>query len=169
MKRALNGAEPAPVSAMFDVVTVRELSVRIRADVVAETVTRQPVTSPQAARELVESMIRQEAVECFAVVLLNVRNHPVGVHLLSRGLTAAAPVCPREVFRLAVIESCVAVVVAHNHPSGDPTPSYDDRMVTERLRQAGEIIGIAVLDHLIVTPQGRTYSFANEGELKEGA
>lgn len=169
MKRAPKGAEPAPVSSMFDVVTVRELSVRIRADAVAETAARAPITSPQAARELVESMLRAEAVECFALVLLNVRNHPVGVHLLSRGLTASTPVCPREVFRLAVIESCVAVVVAHNHPSGDPTPSHDDRMVTERLRRAGEIMGIEVLDHLIVTPQGRTYSFAENGEIKGGA
>jgi DNA repair protein RadC len=65
------------------------------------------------------------------------------------------------VFAAAIREGAAAMVVAHNHPSGDPTPSVEDRMVTERLKQVGELVGIEVLDHVVVG-QDRYYSFADE-------
>jgi DNA repair protein RadC len=69
---------------------------------------------------------------------------------------------PREVFAAAVREGAAAVVVAHNHPSGDPTPSREDRAITERLRRAGELLGIELLDHVVVGDE-RAYSFAEDG------
>jgi len=97
--------------------------------------------------------------ERFYVVLLDVRSRVIGLRVVSTGLVDAAPVHPREVFGPAVREAASAVVLAHNHPSGDPAPSAQDRAVTERLRRAGELLGIDVLDHVVVGAD-RYFSFA---------
>ena len=99
--------------------------------------------------------------EGFFTVPLNSRHQPLGIHLVSLGTTASAPVHPRDVYLPAVLAGATTVLVAHNHPSGDPTPSADDRAVTERLRQAGELLGIELLDHLVV---GRTHYFSFSAE-----
>ena len=101
------------------------------------------------------------AVESFFVLLLDARHRVLAVRAVSTGGLASAPVHPREVFAPAIRERAAAVVVAHNHPSGDPVPSVDDRRVTERLRQAGELVGIDVLDHVVVGRE-RFFSFADE-------
>jgi DNA repair protein RadC len=99
--------------------------------------------------------------EAFFAVPVNGRHQPLGIHLVSMGTTTSAPVHPRDVFLPAVLAGATALIVAHNHPSGDPTPSTDDRLVTERLRQAGELLGIELLDHIVI---GRAsyFSFAAE-------
>jgi DNA repair protein RadC len=74
--------------------------------------------------------------------------------LVSQGTLTASLVHPREVFRPALRESAAALVLVHNHPSGDPTPSREDREITERLMRAGEILGIPVLDHVVVAERG---------------
>lgn len=99
--------------------------------------------------------------ESFYVVLLDVRHRLMSVQVVSTGGIDAAPVHPREVFSPAIRDGAVAVVVAHNHPSGDPTPSPEDRLVTDRLRDAGGLLGITLLDHLVVGAE-RFYSFAEE-------
>lgn len=96
--------------------------------------------------------------EAFLALLLNGRHVP---HVASVGTLMTAPVHPREVFRPAIAAGAAAIVVAHNHPSGDASPSPDDRTVTERLRQVGELVGIEVLDHVVVGAE-RFYSFADE-------
>ena len=99
--------------------------------------------------------------ESFFAVLLDVRHRILGMHVVSTGGIDAAPVHPREVFSPAIRDGAAAVVVAHNHPSGDPTPSAEDRAVTERLRDVGVLVGIQLLDHLVVGAE-RFYSFADE-------
>ena len=88
--------------------------------------------------------------ECFAVVLLNTRRRVKGHQLVSMGTLDTILVHPREVFRVAVISSASAVVLMHNHPSGDPTPSEADVKVTRDLIRAGQVLKIDVLDHIIM-------------------
>lgn len=88
--------------------------------------------------------------ERFVVVALDVKNRPRAVSVIAEGWVDACPVDPREVFRTALLETATSVLLAHNHPSGDPEPSADDLVLTERLAAAGEILGITVLDHVIV-------------------
>lgn len=108
--------------------------------------------------------------ERFAVVYLDTRHKAIAVHDAHVGTCDSSPVHPREVFGPAVALAATAIIVAHNHPSGDPTPSANDRAVTERLRQAGELLGIALLDHVVIG-DARYYSFADEGfhAMPEGA
>jgi DNA repair protein RadC len=89
-------------------------------------------------------------VECVAVLLLNVKLRIRGHHLVSIGCLNEAMSHPREVFRAAVIAAAYAVVVMHNHPSGDPTPSHADRQITQALVESGRILRINVTDHIIV-------------------
>lgn len=98
--------------------------------------------------------------ERFAAVHLDNKHKPIAVHDAHVGTCNASPVHPREVFGPAVALAATAVIVAHNHPSGDPTPSPDDRAVTERLRAAGELLGIELLDHLVIGDE-RYFSFAS--------
>lgn len=152
-------APPVP-SSMLELYTVRELGVRLRPEVATEVAERAQLTGPHDVANLVHALIGTEAVECFAVVLLNIRDKPIATHVVSRGTLTMASVAPREVFRVALVEACASIVVAHNHPSGDPTPSHEDRAITERLREAGKLLGVELLDHVIVTPGDAFYSFA---------
>ena len=102
--------------------------------------------------------------EEFLVVFLDAKNSPVGYQVVSVGSLTLSIVHPREAFKAAVCMSAAAVIFSHNHPSGDPTPSQEDRALTKRLVSAGELLGIRVLDH-IVMGEGRHVSFADEGWL----
>jgi len=102
--------------------------------------------------------------EIFKVVLLDAKHAILRDATVSKGSLTLSLVHPREVFNLAVRESAAAVIFLHNHPSGDPTPSQEDRTLTSRLVAAGEVLGIRVLDHLIVG-DGRYVSFADQGWL----
>ena len=110
---------------------------------------------------IVRDSARGSRRESFFAVLLDVRHRVLGVQVVSTGGLDGAPVHPREVYSPAIRDGASAVVVAHNHPSGDPTPSAEDRLVTERLREAGTLVGIQLLDHLVVGVD-RYYSFAEE-------
>jgi DNA repair protein RadC len=109
---------------------------------------------------VVAESARHSRRESFFVLAVDGRHRLLSFRIVSTGSLQAAPVHPREVFGPAIREGAAAIVVAHNHPSGDPTPSAEDHAVTERLRQVGELVGIEVLDHLVV---GAThyYSFAD--------
>ena len=89
-------------------------------------------------------------VECLAVLLLNTKLRVRGHHLVSIGSLNETVAHPREVFRAAVIAAAYAVIVMHNHPSGDPTPSQADRQITRVLAEAGRILRVQVTDHIIV-------------------
>jgi DNA repair protein RadC len=102
--------------------------------------------------------------EVFKVILLDAKHAIMRDATVSEGSLTLSIVHPREVFTLAVKESAAAVIFLHNHPSGDPTPSQEDRVLTARLVSAGEVLGIRVLDHLVIG-DGRYVSFADEGWL----
>jgi DNA repair protein RadC len=104
--------------------------------------------------------------EHFVVVLLNRKNQVIGVNTVAVGSLTAAVVHPREVLKPAVLANAAAIILVHNHPSGDPSPSTEDQQLTTRLVQAGRILGITVLDHVIIGDgTERFYSFADAGRL----
>jgi len=98
-------------------------------------------------------------VEHFICVTLNGNHKVIGTHVVSQGTVNSALVHPRDVFRAAIMDNAAAIIIAHNHPSGSLEPSADDKDVTRRMKQAGDIIGIKVLDHLIVGPSIGYFSF----------
>lgn len=102
--------------------------------------------------------------EEFLVVLLDAKGRTMGFNIVSVGTLAASLVHPREVFKPAILGNAASVILLHNHPSGDPTPSPEDVTLTCRLREAGELLGIKVIDHVIVG-DGCYRSFADDGKL----
>jgi DNA repair protein RadC len=108
--------------------------------------------------------VRKAKKEHFIVFYLNTRNKVIKRETISVGNLNSSIVHPREVFEPAVRESAASVILAHNHPSGDATPSDDDIQLTKRMVKAGEIMGIEVLDHLVVTEKGYV-SFKDQGLL----
>ncbi|MEK3731412.1 MULTISPECIES: RadC family protein [Paenibacillus] len=108
------------------------------------------IRSPHDAAELLSEQMRYLQKEHFVCLFLNTKNHVIAQETLSMGSLNASIVHPREVFRAAIKCSSASLVCAHNHPSGDPTPSPEDISMTARLVEAGRIVGIDVLDHLII-------------------
>lgn len=103
--------------------------------------------------------------EEFRILILDTKHRVVRDAVVSRGTLDASIVHPRDVFRLALEHAASAVIFVHNHPSGDPAPSREDRSLTQRLAEAGQLLGIRVLDHVIIGAQ-TYFSFADEGELR---
>jgi DNA repair protein RadC len=132
------------------------------------------VSQPLSSRESIRSSrdvdralrprLRDATREHFMAVALDVRNRPVAVLEIAVGGLASCTVSPADVFREVVRHAAAAVVLAHNHPSGDCAPSDEDVAITERLRQAGELVGVRVLDHLILGHDGY-FSFLDAGLL----
>ena len=103
--------------------------------------------------------------EVFYVLLVDGKNRVAGINLVSIGSLSATLVHPREVFKAAIAGSAAAVVLVHNHPSGDPTPSAEDLALTRRLCEVGDLVGIRVLDHVVLGDGGAFRSLADEGLL----
>lgn len=103
-------------------------------------------------------------VEHFVAIALDAKNRPIGEVEIARGGLSACPVSPADVFRALLREAAAGVVFVHNHPSGEPSPSADDVALTERLRRAGELLGVRVLDHVIIGREGY-FSFLDAGLL----
>jgi len=118
----------------------------------------QSITSPEYCVGLLMPLMRYETNEKFVVVILNAKNKLLGIRQISVGSLSSAVVHPREVFREAIINHAAAIICAHNHPSGDPTPSKEDKDLTNSLAGTGKILGIPVLDHLVIG-DGSYYSF----------
>ena len=121
------------------------------------------VTSPREAL-LQFQELRNSPRECFSVLYLNTRNQPVGCEKVAVGGLNVAALQPREVFAPALSLGAAAVILAHNHPSGDPTPSPEDLAVTRHLQEAGRLLGVEVLDHLVVCAE-RFKSLREAGAL----
>jgi DNA repair protein RadC len=121
-------------------------------------------TSPQQVFDYFHHEFRDSRKEYFLILLLDGKNRIIRRVQVSEGSLNQSIVHPREVFNPAVRESAAAVILVHNHPTGDPTPSSEDIAITRRLREAGEIMGIKVLDHIIVG-DGEYLSFVERGLL----
>ena len=106
-----------------------------------------------------------ELVEVFYVLLLDVQSRVRGLQEVTRGILNSTIVHPREVFRLAIVHGAAGIIVAHNHPSGDATPSGDDKAITAQLVEAGKLLDIPIYDHVIVGADGKHFSFAEAGLL----
>jgi DNA repair protein RadC len=109
------------------------------------------IKDPESLVKIVRAGITDKTKEHFRLVLLNTRNRVIGISTISVGTVNASLVHPREVFKEAIRRSAQSVILVHNHPSGDPEPSEEDLRLTRRLVEAGRIMGIEVLDHIIVT------------------
>jgi DNA repair protein RadC len=120
--------------------------------------------SPEQVVAHFGARMRRYRQEVFVALLLDSRHRLIGEVEVSRGSLNQSLVHPREVFAPALRESAAAILVVHNHPSGDPQPSREDREVTTRLVRAGEILGIRVVDHLVIGGQDFT-SFARAGHI----
>ncbi len=123
------------------------------------------IHGPEDAAHYAMPRYRFEQKEHFAVLLLNTKNHILGMPEVSVGSLSASVVHPREVFRAAIDYAAASMILLHNHPSGDPTPSREDIAVTERMVKAGKIMDIPVLDH-IVLGNGRFASLKEKGLLR---
>ncbi|MFP6638924.1 MAG: DNA repair protein RadC [Myxococcota bacterium] len=122
------------------------------------------IRGPEDIHRHFDHRMRHRRQEHFMVLMLDGRHRVMRESQVSQGTLNASLVHPREVFRSAVRESAAALVLVHNHPSGDPTPSGEDFEVTRRLVEAGELLGIRVVDHVVVAERG-FYSFREHGEL----
>ncbi len=124
------------------------------------------IRSSANASEMLHRYLAGVDREHFVVLLLNRKNQVIGLHTVSIGSLTASVVHPRETFKVAILANATAMICGHNHPSGDPAPSQEDRALTSRLVEAGAILGIDVLDHIIVGDGSQRYfSFADEGLL----
>jgi len=140
-----------------------------RVQLVHETVI--PANRPQLgssadAARLLQQFLQRVDREHFVVILVDRKNRLIGIHTVSVGSLTASVVHPREVFKVAILSNAAAILCGHNHPSGDPQPSGEDCSLTRRLVQAGQILGIEVLDHVIIGDGAADYySFADQGIL----
>jgi len=114
---------------------------------------------------LARQLLVDDAREHFIAVYLDGRHQPIGLQTVSLGTATQSLVHPREVFQPAVLLGAAAVVLVHNHPTGDTRPSPEDRDVTQRLSKAGEVLGIQVLDHVILGRGTTFHSFRDAGEM----
>ena len=120
-----------------------------------------PIRGPMDVFRRMGPRLRDLPQEEFHALLLNARHRVIREVLVTRGILDASLIHPREVFRLAVGEGAASVILVHNHPSGDPAPSEEDRAVTRQLGAAGRALGIPVLDHLVIG-RGRYVSLSSE-------
>ena len=123
-----------------------------------------PIRGPRDVHEVFAPRLQDLPVEEFHVAVLDSQHRLERDVTVTRGLLNSSLVHPREVFREAIAENAAAIILVHNHPSGDPTPSPDDRITTEQLVQAGRVLDIPVQDHIIIG-RGRYISFAEAGLL----
>jgi len=144
---------------------LRELTIRYsvkRDDAGQAVIVGRSLTSPRDSAAALVALLQDEPTEVFAILCLTTKHRVIAYHEVSRGTLDSTLVHPREVFKAALLANAAAIIVCHNHPSGDPTPTIDDVEVTRRLAASGQVLGIELLDHIVVG-DGRYYSF------KEGA
>src|SRR5215471_3641381 len=126
----------------------------------------QQIRSSADASILLHSYLADVDREHFVIILLNQKNRVIGVNTVSVGSLTASIVHPRECFKPAILSNAASIVCGHNHPSGDCQPSREDRALTQKLVEAGKLLGISVLDHVIIGDGTSAYfSFADEGLL----
>jgi len=143
------------IKAVYETLTIRE-------EITNYISPKERYTSPEQIYETF-SFLMKETKEYFLSLHLDGKNRVICIDIVSVGSLNQSIVAPRETFKSALLSSAAAIVLIHNHPSGDPTPSREDIEITRRLKEAGELLGIRVLDHVIV---GESYlSFVEKGMM----
>ena len=135
----------------------------VKVQLVRETkpVREYQISKPHDAYELVREELETLDREVFLVLSLNTKNNVLGLNMVSMGTVSSSLVHPREVFKSAILLNATGIILMHNHPSGDSMPSRDDRAITEKLFEAGKVLGIQVLDHIVVG--NKFFSFMENG------
>ena len=144
-----------------ELMAISEISKRFRSYKCGEEYS---VTSPCEAADFVMEDMRYLDKECLKVIMLNRKNKVIGSENVSLGSLDSSVVHPREVFKNAIKKSSASIIICHNHPSGDPTPSVEDINVTKRIKECGKILGIELLDHIIIG-NGKYISLKEKGIL----
>jgi DNA repair protein RadC len=128
---------------------------------------RRSIRNPDDVVAILRDELLESDREKLISVMLNAKNVVIGMEVVSVGSLTASIVTPRELFKSAILASAAAIIISHNHPSGEPAPSHEDIRLTERISKAGEILGIKLLDHVIIGELGH-YSFSDAGRLRGG-
>jgi DNA repair protein RadC len=115
---------------------------------------KKKILNPTDAYKLLKGELEHEKRELFVTILIDVKGYVINHQIVSIGTLSSAPIHPREVFYPAIRHKAASIVLAHNHPSGDPTPSQEDYDITKMLVDAGALMGIGVNDHIIIAEQG---------------
>lgn len=144
------------IKAVYETMTVKD-------SVASYLKTGTRYTSPQEVYETFRFLM-QETKEVFLTLHLDGKNRIIAVDMVSIGSLNQSIVHPREVFKSACLSNAAAVILIHQHPTGDPTPSREDISITNRLKEAGELMGIRVMDHIIVG-EGSYHSFVEQGAI----
>lgn len=145
---------------------VRELTLSYRKTATAEPHIGKTMNCPELVAALVNDLIGDSAQERFIAIHLDVRNRLRSFQTVGLGGVSGCPVSAAEVFKGALMANAVGIVIAHNHPSGDSTPSSQDDMLTHRLVKAGDLLGLSIIDHVIVAGDGcEFYSYAQHERL----
>jgi DNA repair protein RadC len=139
---------------------LREMTLQYRPTTVC--LSDDTISTPRMAASVLQHLIGHEVSEVFIVMLLNTRHRVESYHVVARGAIDGVYVTPREVLRAALMANAPGLIVSHNHPSGDPEPSPDDKAFTARLAQAATILGLELLDHIVIGHE-RYVSFKEAG------
>src|SRR5712692_98326 len=126
----------------------------------------QQIRSAVDAATLLHTYLADVDREHFVILMLDQKNKVIGINTVSVGSLTASICHPREIYKPAILCNAASIICGHNHPSGDCQPSREDRALTQRLVEAGKLLGISVLDHVIIGGEGRYFSFADEGLLE---
>lgn len=121
------------------------------------------ILSPDDAAGLVREFIEDADRERLVIICLNTKNEPTAIHTVTIGTLNGSQVHPREVFKAALLANSAAIILAHNHPSGDPNPSREDVEITKRLKECGNLLGVSVVDHIVVGGEGKYVSLLEKG------
>jgi DNA repair protein RadC len=154
---------------MFGERTVKQsvniYSLRMVKESTASYTVDNPIKSPAEAVHMMNQIfdLEHQPNELFIILCVDIKNKIAGAHVISQGTLNSSLVHPREVFKAALLNNASSIIVAHNHPSGDPAPSTEDIETTKRLMSAGTILGVAVLDHVIIGENSRYISFKEQG------
>ncbi len=138
---------------------IAELSRRIAKTQAARSVN---FTDPETVAEYYMEDFRHEEQEKLLIIMLNCKGGLLGEEVVSKGTVNGTMISPREIFLSAMKFQAVSIILLHNHPSGDPTPSEEDFLLTKRVRESGELLGIPLLDHIIIGDQ-QAVSFRQQG------
>jgi DNA repair protein RadC len=141
---------------VYRIELVRERTIPIKA--------RPAIHNPDDVVAILQDELLKADREKLVCVMLNAKNVVIGMDIVSVGTLTSSLASGREIFKSAILLNAAAIILSHNHPSGDSTPSREDAQLTERISKAGEILGIRLLDHIIIAEQGN-YSFSQSGRL----
>jgi len=123
------------------------------------------VSSPSEAAGLGRKFLEEADREQVIVCCLDTKNQPVSMNVVSLGTINSSLVHPREVFKTAILSNAASIILFHNHPSGDPEPSTEDINISKRIKEVGELVGIAMLDHIIIGSEDSFCSLKEKGLL----